>query len=202
MKAPNIAQELLNDILQAISEDKPYDGKSIMWDGSKIHVIEDELDSKDILDGRSGPFMIERIETSLGIELRSFCTMHNSELISGLEFPDVDSSGEYRIETFDRYLSLKKYGKEEYESLLEALSRNSGLIEAENGMTIAGNNSHKTFSGLIETESGTVMIGYILLVKGSGDNAYSLAYAGIGNYSDIQVEASQIMNSFLDRNNI
>lgn len=44
------------------------------------------------------------------------------------------------------------------------------------------------------------MIGYLLLSTGSGDNTFSLVYAGLGNYSDIQVEAMQIMDNFKKKN--
>jgi|BioPla2DNA2_1021312.scaffolds.fasta_scaffold144871_3 hypothetical protein len=59
---------------------------------------------------------------------------------------------------------------------------------------------YKKFAGLTEKPSGRIMIGHLMIVSGPGDICYSLAYAGIWNYSDIQVEAKQILVSFLDRN--
>lgn len=200
MKNPNMDQGLLSDVLKAVSEDRLYDKKSILWDGSKMQVITDELDSGDILDGRFGPFMRVKIETALGITLYSFSTMHNKELFSGSWNPAADNSEEYSIETENRYLSLKKYRKDEYGLLLEVFSKDAGLIELENGSIMTADNSQRIFSGLIETLSGTVMIGYLLLSTGSGDNTFSLVYAGLGNYSDIQVEAMHIMDSFKKKN--
>ena len=202
MKIQNIDQELLSSVLHAISEDKFYDKKSILWDGSTMQVITDELDSKDILDGRFGPFMTIRIETLLGINLYSFCTIHNNDLFSSSAVPDANNSEEYRIETENRFLFIKKHKKDECESLQKAFSDDVRLIELENHGASAPNIFHRKFSGLVETSSGKIMIGYVLLTAELGNNSYSLVYAGIGNYTDIQVEANQILRSFLDHKHL
>lgn len=71
------------------------------------------------------------------------------------------------------------------------------LIESSNE-AINSEMEHKLFTGIINTTSGEDMIGFLLLIPGE-DSVYLFRYAGIGNYSDIRVEAFNAMRRFLNQ---
>lgn len=185
-----------NSVLKFISKDKLYDRKSVVWDGNGAQVVYDELDSRSVLDGRYGPFEAVRLETALGAALMGIKTNNNDGLFSADTIPEVDDSSEYRLEISNRYLSLKKSDGSGYTTQAEALSADTGLMELD-GTAFKSETEYRLFTGIIGTESGSDMIGFRLLSKGSDGSIYCLTYAGLGNYSDIKTEADEVIRSLL-----
>ncbi len=77
------------------------------------------------------------------------------------------------------------------------MSSDSGLMELVD--KISNNIENRLFTGTIDTALNEKMIGFKLLAKSSEKTAYCLTYAGLGNYSDIEVEAINMFRTFLIR---
>jgi hypothetical protein len=185
------------DVFQAIAEDKEFDGKSLIWDGEKAQIVDDELDSRDVLDGRYGEFELVTLETGIGFDLVLPKTSHNSDLFMSSEYPPVDTDDEFSIETQDRFLSLKKEGAGTFDQKAAELSSGGGLMESDSS-AIKSETGHKLFTGIIKTTSGENMAGFLLLINGE-DSVYTFRYAGLGNYSDIRVEAFSAIRRLLNQ---
>ncbi|HEX2947950.1 MAG TPA: hypothetical protein VHT96_18580, partial [Clostridia bacterium] len=119
----------LTNVLQAILKERKFNGKSIEWDGIQATLVRDELDDKNILDGRSGLFEVKEIDTATGITLYSFSTPNNEDLFSEGSLPVVDNPEEYILKSSNRYLSLKKQDITNYDALAEESSTDTQLIE-------------------------------------------------------------------------
>ena len=190
---PTIEDKNLS-ILEAISQDKEFDGKGIMWDGDKVKIIDDELDSKDIVDGRSGPFALERVETKLGVTLTIFNTPYNSNLFDSEHYPATDTEEEYMVETPERYLSVRISNSDSYSRLEDELTKDTELVEVyEKGIS---QRDYRIFTGKIKTPNNKDMIGFILITPDVDRSVFCIKYAGFGNYSDIQVEGYGFMSSY------
>ncbi len=170
-----------------------------MWDGNKVTIINDSLDSEEILDGRSGPYPHERTETKLGILLEYPITGYNRELFDTEKYPATDSENEYIAETPERYLLIQKSSPESYSQLEDELSANTDLMEVQEKV-IRTQRNYKLFAGSIKTIGGKNMIGYILITPDMDQSVYCIKYAGLGNFSDIEVESFGIMNDFFINN--
>lgn len=181
-------------ILEAIAQDKEYDGKSIVWDGEKACIIYDELDSRAILDGRAGPFPHVWYETKLGITLNISDTGLNSSLFDSDQYPPTDSEGEFAIETPERYLSVVKSSQDSYSKLEEELLNDAELMEInEKGLS---ERDYRVFAGKIRTPQDKDMIGVIVITPDVDGSVFCIKYAGIGNYSDISTEGLGMIHSF------
>lgn len=185
------------DILQVIAEDKEFDGKSVIWDGEKVQVVDDELDNRNVMDGRYGEFEFVTLKTKLGFDLVLPNTGHNSDLFLADKYPVIDTDDEYNIETPGRFLSIKRESIDSFNQKEAELLSDQELIESSNE-AINSEMEHKLFTGIINTTSGEDMIGFLLLIPGE-DSVYLFRYAGIGNYSDIRVEAFNTMRRFLNQ---
>lgn len=139
-----------------------------------------------------------REETSLGLTLICPDTGKNSKLFETDKYPPADGPDVYRIETPDRFMMLEKRNSNDYAAQVEMLSADLRLIRLDKKIT-NNETEHEIFTGLINTVSNADMIGFVLLAPDGNDAMYTLTYAGIGNYSDIRIEALNIMRSFLNR---
>lgn len=181
-------------ILEAISQDKDFDGKGILWDGEKVEIIDDELDYEDILDGRAGPFYHELIETKLGATLTISNTPYNSNLFDSEHYSATDSEEEYMVETPERYLSVRKSNSDSYSQLEDEFSKDKELMEVyEESIS---QRDFRIFTGKIKTPNGKDMIGVILITPDVDRSVFCIKYAGFGNYSDIQSEGYGFMENF------
>ncbi|HEX2945648.1 MAG TPA: hypothetical protein VHT96_06810, partial [Clostridia bacterium] len=106
--------------------------------------------------------------------------------------PVVDNPEEYILKSSNRYLSLKKQDITNYDALAEESSTDTQLIELDD-KSLNTLRTCKLYTGIIQTESGVDLIGFRILTKVEGKSAVCLTYAGTGNYSDILVEAFEIM---------
>ncbi len=181
-------------ILEAISQDKKFDGKGIMWDGDRVKIVDDELDFEDIVDGRAGPFARERFETEFGVTLTIANTPYNSNLFDSEHYPAIDTDVEYLIETPERYLSVRIRDSDSYSQLEDELTKDAELMEVyENRIS---QRDYRIFAGKIKTSKGKDMIGFILITPDVDHSVFCIRYAGFGNYSDIQTEGYGFMRSF------
>jgi|GEM_PF-1794410 len=185
------------DIHKAIAEDKEFDGKSIIWDGKTAKIVNDELDIRDVMDGRYGEFELVTLETGLGFDLFIQNTGQNSDLFMSDKYPPSDNADEYSIETPGRFLSIKKESPGTFDRKTSELSSDKDLTESDSDV-IKSETEHRLFTGIIKTDSGEDMIGFLLLIPAE-DAVYSFKYAGIGNYSDIRAEAIDTMTRLLNQ---
>lgn len=194
---PNIEPNELT-ILEAIAQDKEYDKKSIVWDGEKAVIIYDQLDSRDILDGRAGPFWHEHYDTKLGISLEVADTGLNSSLFDRGQYPLTDSEEEFMVETPERYLSVIKSDPDSYGLLEDEFSKDTELMEVyEKGLS---QRDYRVFAGKIKTPQGKDMIGVILITPDIDKSVFCIIYAGFGNFSDIQSEGYGMIDTFFIQN--
>lgn len=181
------------EILDELSKDKEYDQESIFWDGKQAFIIKDLLDSKNIRDGRSGPFPSVRLKSNVVKTIFCVQTDLNKELLETNESLLEDSENLLILESYNRYLKLEKFKDITFEEEIKKII--SKYIELKDIVT---NNStyYKVFAGIFHTNNSMEMMGIKVIYEHS-NMLYSLSYAGIGNFSDIKVEAYMIAGKLL-----
>lgn len=198
LEMTSISNNAFENVIKAIQEDRKNDEKSLIWDGNQATIIQDELDSENIMDGRSGEFRIYNLQTAAGITLPCFVSKNNSELGQYQDHLLVNDECEFKVETSNRYLSLIKLDINAYNEKKNSSLNDPLLIEPTDKRAF-GLEESTVLTGIINTESNKNMIGFRLYVKGSKDDAFCLTYAGFGNYSDIKVEAANMFRMFMIR---
>ncbi|MBE6985156.1 MAG: hypothetical protein E7434_06060 [Ruminococcaceae bacterium] len=169
-----------------LQEDKLYDKKSLIFENDVLSQVEDANDDDRLPEGRLGEFPLLRFHTQMKVPLIVPLTK-NSRTLKEAEVAE-DSDCRFLLHSDNRYLCLEKLGTESMQ--WESLESNDEFIQkAEN-----------EWLGILETPYGK-MLGTVNLLISADNTAVLLTYAGIGNYTDIQMEKNNIQAFVLRRIN-
>lgn len=180
-----------NDITTAyfkfIEKDEVGDKKSIYFDGNKVSLIDDELDSLDVLDGRG--YGAERntytVEDLISFEYPLDFTENSTEEENSYHFINKERNAEILVSQID------------YNEAVEELNSNSDFKEKTNCVYLADHNTeyfkqYKLYTGIQNNK-----IGFILVFESSlKDVSYMIEVYDIGNLENIKQTAALVMNSF------
>lgn len=174
-------------VLELIREDAEGDGKSVMWDGEKAWLETDELDVPGLLDGRAGMRSAVFYDTAVGVQLT---LAGEDNLLASLDHIISDSAETFVAESPARFLSVCRQpegaGTKKTDSDEECVR--------ETAVNVPGMETLQELeTGLYRTEGERVMIGFSAGCRNSNGELCRVVYAGIGNYSDIRLEAGILM---------
>lgn len=181
--------EHLCDLLE---KDKPDNQKSVYWDGVEAKLKKDELDNKDILDGRWGEFckVITDVEGVYSFGYYEEC-LNNIEIVSetAADYHVIGDGRDIHIEQVD--YETEKKGFEENENYKEY---NDELI----GRRLKNQaKEYKHYIGIEEFDEHLPYAGYVLLVQmDKSGNAYKISVTGEGYTEDILILAKEVMGDF------
>lgn len=179
----------LEELYKLLQEDKSGDKKCVKWDGNRASTEEDELDSNDIVDGRSfssgtKSYRVEKLiecyypndyeQVDIDEEYPDNCHFTNGSrdiFVSQIQYSDeiaqFDNDENYREEIINLREDRTKYFK-----------------------------NFKTYIGLKEID-GTKKAGFVLLFESDlADRSYKIEVYGLGNVNSIKAEAISVMNKF------
>lgn len=172
-------------VLDLIRKDVEGDGKSIMWDGEKAWLEPDELDVPGLMDGRAGIRSATFYDADVGVQLT---LAGEDNLLGSLENIISDSSEAFIAESPTRFLSVCR----QQEGIQETGGDEAGMRET--AVNVPGMEKlQEVETGLFLTEKERVMIGFSAACRNSNGELCRVVYTGIGNYSDIRLEAGILM---------
>lgn len=181
--------DLKRTVASMIGADIAGDEKSLVWDGQEMLERQDPLDSKDIMDGRGGPYRFSRFPARL-ITVYSVDKVH----LLADESIRVDDDDVFIAEIDTRYVSIRRM-EEDIQQLIEKerIKQEQGMLneaQVDSGYETAP----VAFSGLFETQRGKLMAGLTAFLLSDDATVYQCTYAGVGNYSDIAAEANMLIH--------
>lgn len=175
-----------------LEKDKPNNQKSVYWDGEKAELIKDELDDKNLSDGRYGEYSVAVTEVEGVYRFRYYkeC-LKDAQVVS-------DKSEDYCIVAEDREVRIEQV---DYEAEKKAFKENERYKEykddrAEKRLKNYKEN-YKLYVGTEELEEHLPYAGYVLLFQSDETkSAYKISVSGEGYMEDIWILAGEIMRSF------
>ena len=174
-------------VLELIHEDAEGDGRSVMWDGEKAGRGPDELDAPGLLDGRAGMRSAVFYDAEVGVQLT---LAGEDNLLASLDTVISDSAEAFIAESPTRFLSVCRQQEGAAAEKTDADERSM----REEAVNVPGMEKlQKLETGLYLTEGERVMIGFSTCCRNSNGELCRVVYAGIGNYSDIRMEAGTLM---------
>lgn len=180
-------QQVMINAAEMIAKDKANDEKSLVWDGSAMREVEDPLDNDQIMDGRAGPYAYTRLLTKM-------LMVYSVDSVSLLNAESImrDDEDTFIAENETRYLRIRAVA-EDYQKLVSSSKSltDKGLYQP---VKINCRCDVTGYAGLIQTEKGQLMVGITACLLQKNGMVYECQYAGIGNYSDIVVEAKMMIH--------
>ena len=179
---------------QLLGSDTLYDEKSLVYQAGSLEQIEDPLDSSNIPEGRLGEFRLERIKTEMGVALQLPVTKTARELSQTT--PAEDTQTCYQRSCANRFFMLKKVDSALSAQITADFNADKNLTawEAE-----TPDEQMAQWIGLMDTGSTGPMLGIVRMISGKDGFVYLLYYAGIGNFTDIRMEETEIMKALYRR---
>lgn len=185
----NMDYQAAEQFQKLMDQDKTGDKKSVEWDGTEAHEIEDRLDDSEILDGRGGydPYTkVEKAEWSVKVD----------QMDEGGYTVTADGEEHYRLEGDDWYLEIRKSS---FEDSVRNLNEDAGMKDVtENDLShhIADLNSKTALYRGLKEEKGKVLAGYVLVLEDYFEHSYQVSYFGTGNMGDVKAKAMRLFSGF------
>lgn len=181
-------------IKQLLVSDTLYDEKSLVYQAGTLEQIEDLMDSSKIPEGRLGEFRLERIKTRMGVILQLPVTKAARELSQTVPAEDTEIC--YQRCCANRFFMLKKVDAALSAQITAGLNSDENLTPWE---TETPNEQMAQWIGLVDSGSAGPMLGIVRMIFGKDNFVYLLYYAGIGNFTDIRMEETEIMKALYRR---
>ncbi|MBE5961914.1 MAG: hypothetical protein E7256_11150 [Lachnospiraceae bacterium] len=192
-------EEIRKELRSLLDGDRLYDKKSLIWENGRINEVQDDRDLKDIPEGRFGEFKVERVNTEMGVKLLLPLTEENKKFKNPNE--TINTGSHFKIHTENRILELETLTESEYKMMVQACESSKFLYKSSN----EENNGLQKYEGMIgeetdgDTHNDKWMLGNVVFFEGQNNEIYAFTYAGIGNYTDIKMESSFILNKIIWR---
>ena len=180
----------VENLYSLLMEDEAGDKRSVNWDGESATMIDDELDSFDIVDGRS----VSEGSKTYTVDMLIECVYP-----ADFEQVDVDENEPDKCHFISKddeiYVQQISYADE-----ISRFKDDDNYIEIDSlGIRedmLKYFKDYKTFVGIKEI-NGVKKAGYVLLFESAlADRSYKIEVYGLGNMSIITQEALFVMNQF------
>ena len=170
--------------IEMMEQDTPNDRKSLYWDGEAMTVIDDELDDNTLLDGRGGEYMVSRIVTPFG----RIYSIDSENLLSEEVILQNDEDG-FLSETEHRYVFVCRLPQAfaDLKAQFESDAAEKKILP----ITLSLKKEGLCAKSMVTTPGGRTMAGLIVITENEDGTATVYQYAGLGNFSDIEVEAKE-----------
>ena len=180
MMDTNMKKLLCDDVL--------YDRRSLVYENGTLQEIDDPLDTDQLQEGRMGEFFIKRMKIHMGLMLRLPITKASRALDGAQTLTDTNTA--FVLGAGNRFLSLEKEGSAPDE---EQLDKDPQLVRWD------GSDAPDGVTQWVGTVGSGTMLGIVSRFNGRDGAPYVFTYAGTGNFTDIRMEHSEILNAILRR---
>lgn len=179
--------------LEMFKADQLFDKKSLVWENNTLEIINDKYDAENVPEGRMGEFKIKRILTELGVVIL-FPVINETEEIF-LSGSEEDNSDFYQLSFDKRFFKIEKMSKAEHGCMIKELENSGTMIKCINDKNPV---CISEYEGFYYTENYGDMIGRVSSFVDKEEGViYNFTYAGKGNYTDIKMEGSFILNRII-----
>lgn len=163
-----------------ISEEEKNNKQGVNWDGKSASIVTDELDDTNVLDGRSGEFYYEFIETD------SYTIRVKSTLLNGSK--ETFDGDNYKLKGDDWVFTVRAV---DLESEVYELSNNTTMFEVATDLLEYYEEAY-LYCGINEDSYA----GYTMLVR-HGSKSFRLDYYGLGIMEEIESTSHDIFSKLM-----
>ena len=195
------------EILDAIKLDKKFDAISISWDGEKLYIVLDPMDTDF---GRTyKTYKNYKKQLDMDVVVYGLYTDFNQEIFDNASCVLQNDKKKYLVRDDIRVFSIEQIMDIDFEGYLDCVKKNinSEQIEIVNGLEWQDgfiyfqDRKYFLLAGIFEIdEEQPKMIGYKMIFESKEERIFECIYVGLGNYSDIIFEAKDIFANLIDFN--
>lgn len=173
-----------NAMMELLLNDKLFDRRSLVFDNGELTEIDDPFDASDLPEGRLGEFAVSRRSLALGLRLFIPLTKMGRTLEDSENITDADVL--FQVSSGQRLLRVEKL------SHADADEKLAGFGSCGDFAALRDEDGTPMWFGCFDSPEGVPMLG-VTRAAGVGEEfTYLLTYAGIGNFTDIRMEADNV----------